>query len=444
MQTHMKKWIMIAAPIALIVAVVGIWLLARPKTTTGKVKESYELATVTRGSIESIVTSSGTLSAVSTVSILSQMSGRVEKVNADYNDHVKKGQVLVALNTDMLRLEEKESQAAVRKAQANYDLQLLDVQNKTQLAAKGLIADYDFKSSKTTLEVYAAELASSESALNVIQTKLNQYALITSPIDGIVLDRDVDVGQSVVEGSSSNAASLFTIAEDLAKMEIKAEVDELDISSIKTGQEVRFTVEANPGVTFNGKVHEIRLVPETTDNVVNYYVMIDADNGTGKLLPGMTAEVEFIRESRQNVLTVPSAALRFQPPGLSDEEIQAMVFAAGLAGLPAGEREAALKSNEEAKAASAAAGSTKTQAKGLAGMMMPMGGPPPGSRNSANGAAAAASAAGADKKALWYLDDAGALAVRMVEIGASNGTSTQIIGADDLEGRKIILKVKVD
>ncbi len=441
----MKKWTWIIIAIALIAAAGGIWLLAWPKASTDKAKESYELATVARGSIESIVSSSGTLSAVSTVSILSQMSGSVEKVHADYNDRVKKGEVLVELNTDMLRLEEKEAEAAVRKALANYDLQQLDVQNKTQLASKALISDYDLKSSTTTLEVCAAELASAQSALESIQTRLDQYALITSPIDGIVLDRNVDVGQSVVEGSSANASSIFTIAEDLARMEIKAEVDELDIASIKPGQEVRFTAEAYPSVTFNGKVHQIRLVPETTDNVVNYCVMIDADNNKGKLLPGMTAQVEFIKENRRNVLTVPNAALRFQPSGLSDQEIQAMIFTAGLADLPPDQREAAQKMMEAAKAAGAVAGGdgTKTQARGLAGMMMPMG-PPPGSRNNANATAASGLPVAQDKKALWYLDGSGKLAVRMVKTGTSNGTSTEIIGADDLEGKTIIVKTKVE
>jgi HlyD family secretion protein len=239
------------------------------------------------------------------------MSGRVEKVYADYNDRVRKGQVLVQLSTDMLKLQELESQSAVRKAQANHDLQLLDYQNKTNLYQKGLIAEYDLKSSTTSLDVYAAELSSTQSALKVIQTELDQYALITSPIDGIVLDKNVDVGQSVLEGSSSNATSLFTLAEDLSKMEIKAKVDELDIGSIAVGQEVRFTVESNPNVTFKGKVHEIRLVPVTTDNVVNYYVMIDADNSAGTLLPGMTADIQFIKQKKTDVLVVPTAALRF-------------------------------------------------------------------------------------------------------------------------------------
>ena len=373
----MKRWILILAPLLLIAVLLGVWFRARLNTTTSG-KASYELATVTRGSLESVVSASGTLSAVSTVSILAQMSGRVEKVNADYNDHIKKGQVLVELNTDMLKLQEKEAQAAVQKTQANYDLQLLDVQNKTTLAAKGLLSDYDLQTSKTTREVDAAELASDKAALDVIQTELTQYAFVTSPIDGIVLDRNVDVGQSVVEGSSNNATSLFTLAEDLSNMEIKAEVDELDISSIKVGQEVRFTVEADPDLTFNGKVHEIRLVPKTSDNVVTYYVIVDADNREGKLFPGMTADVQFIKEKKSGILIVPSAALRFQPNGLTDQQIRSMIFAAGLSDLPADQREAARKSFEEGMAADQAAQGGPKQSKGLAGIMMPMG-PPPGS-----------------------------------------------------------------
>jgi HlyD family secretion protein len=439
----MRKWIWAVIIVAIVlVGVEATWFMAKPKAASAKAAgdQSYELASVKRGNLESVVSSSGTLSAVSTVSILSQMSGRAEKVNAQYNDHVKKGQVLAALNTDMLRVEEKQSKAAVRKAQANYDLQLLDVQNKKQLAAKSLISDYDLKTSETTLEVGAADLAAAQAALDVIETQLNQYALITSPIDGIVIDRNVDVGQSVLEGSSPNATSLFTIAGDLSSMEIKAEVDELDIGSIRTGQAVRFTVEAHPNTTFNGKVRQIRLVPKEEDNVVSYYVMVDAQNKDGILLPGMTAEVQFIAENKQNVLTVPNAALRFQPADLSDLEIQRMVFEAGIAALPADQREEARKAMEEARLA-AATGTTTKKPAGLGSMMMP--GPPPGMKGSGD-AAMGAFPGVQDMKKLWYLDAQGKLAVRMVKVGSANGSNTEIIGADDLEGASIIVRAKVE
>jgi HlyD family secretion protein len=351
---------------------------------------------------------------------------------------VKKGQVLVELNTDTLRLEEIQAKAEVQKAQAGYELELVDFQNKQTLFDKGLLAEYDYKSSKAGLQVSAAALSSAQAALDIIQTRLNAYARITSPIDGIVLDRNVDVGQSILEGSSANASSLFTLAEDLARMEIKAEVDELDIASIRSGQEVRFTVEASPNVPFGGKVREVRLVPQTTDNVVNYFVMIDADNSSGGLLPGMTAEVQFVLEKRTDVTLVPSAALRFQPSSLTEEEIQDRIFQAGLAELPAGQREAALQAREAQKAALASAQSATSRKLGLAGMLMP--GRPPGMRSSRSSGQAAAG----DQKALWYLGDGGKLAVALVGIGASDGKNTELTGAGELEGRRVILKVKAE
>ena len=438
----MRKWTWVV--IILFIGLAGAgswWLLARPKATAARTSSGggYELATVKRADLESVISSSGTLSAVSTVSILAQMSGRTEKVNVHYNEHVKKGQVLAELNTDMLRVQEKQSKAAVQKAQANYDLQLLDAQNKRQLAAKSLISDFELKTSETTLEVNAADLTAAQASLDVIENQLDQYALITSPIDGIVIDRNVEVGQSVLDGSSPNATSLFTIAGDLSSMEIKAEVDELDIGSIRTGQPVRFTVEAHPDSTFTGKVREIRLVPKKEDNVVSYYVIVDAQNKGGILLPGMTAEVQFISSSRSAVLTVPNAALRFQPSGLSDAELQAMVLEAGISSLPADQREAARKSAEQARAA-ASRTTTAPKSNALGGMVMA--GPPPG-MNGGGADPLGAVPGGQDMKTLWYLDAQGRLAVRIVKVGATNGSSTEITGADDLEGTRIIVRARV-
>jgi HlyD family secretion protein len=437
---HMRKWIWAVIIVVIVLLGAGAaWFLAKPGAT-GTGSQGYELAAVTRANMESVVSSSGTLSAVSTVSILSQMSGRVERVNVRYNDHVKKGQVLAELNTDMLRVQEKQSNAAVRKAQAAYDLQLLDVHNKRQLAAKALISDYDLKTSETTLEAAAADLAGVQAALEVISSQLSQYALITSPIDGVVIDRAVDMGQSVLDGSSPNSSSLFTIAGDLSTMEIKAEVDELDIGSIKTGQSVRFTVEAYPHANFTGKVREVRLVPKKEDNVVSYYVMVDARNKDGTLLPGMTAEVQFIVESRHNVLTVPNAALRFQPAGLPQAELQNMVSEAALASLPSEQREEARKAMEQARQA-ASKSAPAPKATGLGGMVMS--GPPPGMGAGGNDALGALPG-GQDMKQLWYVDAQAKLAVRLVKVGATNGSSTEIIGADDLEGSRIIVRAKVE
>ena len=307
----------------------------------GSAKTSYVYATVARSTIEKTVSSSGTLEAVSSVSVLSQMNGIVEKVYADYNDRVTKGQTLVELNTDMLKLQREEQAAAVAKAQANYDLAFVTWTNQLKLAEKKLISDYDLKSAKTALDVSAAELASAKASLRVIDTQISQYAYIKSPISGIVLSKNVTVGGSVVEGSSSNSSSLFTLAADLKQMQIKASVDEIDIASIGKGQSVKFTVEAISGKTFTGKVKMIQLVPTTSDNVVSYNVIISIDNSDGTLLPGMTAEVEFIVSSEKDVLVVPNAALRYEPTNLSSAEIAKKVQAASLAGMTEEERTAA-------------------------------------------------------------------------------------------------------
>lgn len=404
---------------------------------------------IAKGSIENTVTSSGTLAPVSTVSVISQMSGRVEKVLADYNDRVKKGQVLITLNTEILKLQEEDAGATLRKVQANYNLQTLDFENKTKLATKGLISDYDLKSSATALEIAAADLVSAQSALKLIEKKLEQYAVITSPIDGIVLDRSVDEGQSVIEGSSTSTSSLFTLAEDLAHMEIKAEVDELDIGSIKAGQDVRFTVEARPGESYMGKVHEIRLVPETTNKVVNYFVIIDANNDKGTLLPGMTAQVDFIIERKTDVLVVSNAAFRYKPTSLSADEIEKAIFLAGLGEISETDRQAASARYDEQKRSAETIKTTapaKTGSGGLSGIMMPGPGGPGGQRASSEKnltdqeTGTTASTPEIAKKTLWYFAIDGKLQATMVEIGVSDGTKTEILNADSLEGKNVILK----
>jgi HlyD family secretion protein len=383
------------------------------------------------------------------------MSGQVEAVYASYNDRVKKGQSLVLLNTDMLKVEELQSAAEVQKAQANYDLQLLDYQNKQKLAEKDLISAYDLASSKTSLAVYEASLASAKASYQVIETKLNQYALIKSPIDGIVLDKNVEPGESVVEGSSSNATTLFTLAEDLSSMEIEATVDELDISSVKVGQEVRFTVDSQPNESYSGTVKEIHLVPKTTNSVVNYYVIIKAPNKGNTLLPGMTATINFIVEKKDDVFVVPNSALRYTPTSLSSAEIAKKTF---LARLPQDmtedqRKEAEAKYDEAVAAADKAkadAASKKTQATGLAGMVMGGGGPGgPGGfgqnrRSSSSAKSSTQAAAQVERKALWYLDSANQLQCVLVEVGVSDGVNTEVSGAARLEGMKVILKEKAE
>ncbi|PKL23992.1 MAG: hypothetical protein CVV47_12065 [Spirochaetae bacterium HGW-Spirochaetae-3] len=454
----MKKWKLLVGLLSVAVVAAAMLVLISGKKDGSKAEgESYAFATIARGSIESVVSSSGTLSVVSSVSVLAQMSGRLETVAVDYNDSVRKGQVLATINTDLLRLQAKVAQSAVDKARANYELEALDAKNAESLFSKDLLSEYDLQASRSTLEVARAELAASLASLEEIETEINQYAIITSPISGVVLERDVDAGQSVVGGSSSSSTSLFTIAEDLSRMQIEAEVDELDIGAIRVGQDVRFTVEADPGNAFTGAVKSIRLVPETTDNVVYYTVIILADNESGKLLPGMTASVTFIEQRKDDILVVPNSALRFTPTELSDEEIAKARFLAGLGALSAAERaDAEARYDERLESADAPQAPAAAKAGGLTSLMggagaggRPMGGMggpgfggPPDARTSAASSGAPVREAAA-KKTLWYVDDSGRLAALLVETGASDGSKTEIVGAEGLEGTKVISKIEV-
>jgi len=220
---------------------------------------SYEFTNIRRGTLERTVTSSGTINPVATVKVLPQMSGKVEKINVDYNDTVRRGEILAELNTEMLKLKRDQQNATVNKARANYELQLINYKNQQALAEKEFISEYELKTSKNNLDGLAADLAAAEANLKTIETEINQYAYIKSPIDGIVLDRRINIGDTVVDSSSSNSSSIFTIAENLREMQIEAAVGELDVASIYKGQQVRFTLESFPGRRFSGVVENLRL-----------------------------------------------------------------------------------------------------------------------------------------------------------------------------------------
>jgi HlyD family secretion protein len=314
----------------------------------------------------------------------------------------------------------------------NYDTQLA-------LSKKDLISEYELKTSKTNLDAQVAELSAAESSLKTIETEINQYAYIISPIDGIVLENNISVGQNIVEGSSSNASSLFVLAEDLTGMQIEAAVDELDIASIYKDQNVRFSLEALPGKSFSGTVDTIHLMPEMVDNVVAYTVIINVDNSGGSLFPGMTCEVEFIVEQRENILLAPNASLRYEPTTLASEEIDEKIFLAGLSGLSEAEKNAAIAEREKAK--SAALQSSNNSRGGIGGIMMPMRGG--GFRRNRNQGAAESSNDAPEIRSLWYMNDAGVLETMLVEIGISDGSFTEIFSNENLEGKMIINRERI-
>jgi len=389
---------------------------------------SYEFTTVRRGTIERTVSSSGTINPVSAVKVLPRMSGKVETVFVDYNQNVKRGDVLAQLNTDMLRLQRDQQQASVQKARANYELQLIGYRTQEELAQRDLISEYELRTSRNSLENLRADLAVAEANLRVKETEINQYAYITSPIDGIVLDRNINVGDTVVDSSNSNSSSIFTIAENLREMQIEAMIGELDVASIHKGQEVRFTLESLPGRRFSGIVETLRMVPVISSNVVSYTVIINVENLDGSLLPGMTCAVDFIVERSVNILLVSNAALRYQPTSLSAEQISDMVFNASLENMEPDQRQAAIEARAAQKNQSS---QQKQNGQGLNSLMMPqtnirtMGGARQFSSRGGQGGSAAQQAP--VWRTLWFINTDGKLDVIQVRTGISDGSSTELI-----------------
>jgi HlyD family secretion protein len=302
-----KKLIIIAIviPVVVLIGAFSLKSLFKPAEAG-----SFQFAEIKRGDLENIVSSTGTLSAVKTVEVGSQVSGIIEKIRVDFNDEVKKGQVLTILDKTLFEVAVRDAEAGVLRAKAKLAQADAEIQRNRPLFEKGHISEMEFLVTKTTLEIAKADLKIAEAAFRRAETNLD-YTVIRSPIDGTVIERTVDAGQTIA--ASFQAPKLFVIAEDLTRMQIETDVDESDIGRIKENQSVRFTVQAYPDDTFTGKVRQIRLQPTTIRNVVNYTVVVDAANEKGMLLPGMTATVDFLVEERRDVLLVANTALNFKP-----------------------------------------------------------------------------------------------------------------------------------
>jgi HlyD family secretion protein len=307
-----KGVLMICGAIYLVLLVSSA--LTSRQTAEGEVE--YQFATIKRGSLETLVSSTGTLAAVETVEVGTQVSGTISRILADYNDHVVKGQILAVLDQSLWNAQVKEAEANVNKAHAVL-IQAEDEFNRNQpLFEKGFLSAQEFLPVRIGVDTAKAALAAAEASLARAKTNLG-YTVIRSPIDGTVIKRNVEAGQTVA--ASLNTPTLFLIARNLRQMQIEADVDESDIGQIRNGQEVRFTVQSYNERVFHGRVTQIRLQPRTVSNVVNYTVLVEADNTDGLLLPGMTATLDFVVSKTENALLAPNAALRFQPPGEQDE-----------------------------------------------------------------------------------------------------------------------------
>jgi len=408
-----KTIIIVGIIVLLLIGAYSIKSLSK-KENGGK----FDFEEIKRGNLENIVSCTGALSAVSTVNIGSQVSGIVDKLYVDFNNNVKKGELLAVLDKTMFITSVKDAEAGILRTRAQYDQAQAELKRNQPLFEKGHLSESEFLVSKTNAETAVAALRSAESTLKRAQTQL-AYTDIRSPIDGTVIERAIDAGQTIA--ASFQAPKLFIIAEDLTKMQIDTNVDESDIGQIKEGQSVRFTVQAYMDETFTGKVRQIRLSPTTIQNVVNYIVVVDANNDKKLLLPGMTATVDFLVEERKDVLMIPNAALSFNPPQDMLLKLQAQM-AAKWQGL-----------KKEGKG-----GDKPRGVEGNPGATQP---PPGGGRTGGggNGGGMMNGKLPEHMGRVFYLDEKGNLAMAMLEKGITDGKLTEIKHSRSLtEGMKVI------
>ncbi len=304
----MKKKVLISiASIVILFSVTGYYFYFR--TTAEEIQFRFEK--VTKGDVQVVVTATGTLSAVRTVQVGSQVSGTLQKVNVDFNDKVKQGQIVAQIDPTFLEASVRDAEASLQRTTAQYNEAKRSYERMKTLLEKNLASQADYDAALAQYE--SNDAAKKQSVAQVERAKINlRYATIKSPIDGVVISRAVDVGQTVA--ASLSAPTLFTIANDLTKMQVQTNVDEADIGKVEEEQEVSFTVDAYPEQMFRGKVRQVRLSPKVEQNVVNYTVIIDVPNPDLKLMPGMTATVTIQITKRESVIKIPTVALRFNPP----------------------------------------------------------------------------------------------------------------------------------
>lgn len=301
----MKKKLVIGGVVLLIVLLaVGVFFLSSKNADV-----TYKTEKAAKGDVVESVTASGTVNAVTTVLVGTQVSGTIKKLYVDYNSPVKKGQLLAQIDPILLEAQVEQARANLLKLDANtLDAKRTRDRNK-QLFEQNLISRSDYETSDANFDAFAAQVAAAKASLRSAQANL-QYTRILSPVDGVVISRAVDVGQTVA--ASFQTPTLFTIAQDLTKMQVETNISEADIGKIRVGQNVEFTVDAYPDMTFRGTVYQVRNAPITVQNVVTYTVVIQVGNPDLKLKPGMTANASITTNMKKDVLRIPNAALRIR------------------------------------------------------------------------------------------------------------------------------------
>jgi HlyD family secretion protein len=393
-----KKTLIIIA----VISVIGVAAVLALKPFSKKEEAvNFNTIKVEKGTITNTVTATGTIEAIKTVNVGTQVSGILQHVYVDFNDNVKQGQLLARLDETSLQAQLDQSQSAVNQAQAQLNYQEATYNRLKVLYDKKLIAQADFDQAVYNYENSKGSLANAKSALARAKVNLD-YATITSPIDGVVLNRAVEEGQTVA--ASFNTPTLFTIVNDLTQMEVQTSVDEADIGKVNQGQRVEFTVDAYSDMKFEGSVSEVRLQPVTTNNVVTYVVILSAPNPDKKLMPGMTASATIYVEEKADALTLSGKAVRFTPDKeYMMKQFEKMRSSGNMPAMPAG------APSMPAGAATARTGSMP------AGMPAGMPGMPFGAN------------ADPKTKTVWLKDDKMGIRPAMIKIGIDNGNSVEVI-----------------
>ena len=373
---------------------------------------SFETVKVEKGNISNTVTATGTIEALKSVNVGTQVSGILQHVYVDFNDNVKQGQILAKLDETPLQTSLDQSQSALNQAQAQLNYQEATYNRLKVLYDKKLISQSDYDQAVYNYENSKGSLSNAKSALARAKVNLD-YATITSPIAGVVLNRAVEEGQTVA--ASFSTPTLFTIVNDLTQMQVQTSVDEADIGKVKKDQRVEFTVDAYPDMKFEGTVSEVRLQPVTTNNVVTYVVILSAPNPDKKLMPGMTASSTIYVEERQGVLTLSGKAVRFTP----DMEYLKKMFTAmqkngTMPKMPAGAGMGSMPASMQT--------GQMTQGMPSAGMSMP------GVKQDPK------------TKTVWLKDGKNGLRPGIIKIGVDNGSTVEVISGLK-EGDEVIISM---
>jgi len=415
-----KKTIIIGAISVLAVALILIFKPFGKKSA----EYTFETIKVEKGNIANVVTATGTIEAVTSVEVGTQVSGIIEKIYVDFNDNVKQGQLLAQLDKKQLSAQLEQSRATFDQAKAQLNYQEATFNRLKVLYEKKLIAQSDYDQALYNYENAKASLKNAQSSYDRNLVNLN-YSTIYSPIDGVVLNRAIEEGQTVA--ASFNTPTLFTIVNDLTQMEVETSVDEADIGKVQKDQRVEFTVDAYPDLKFEGKVSEVRLQPTTTNNVVTYDVILSAPNPEKKLMPGMTASATIYVEEKDSTLMLSGKATRFTPDmAYMQEQFEKM---------SGNNPDGGLQQPRAGSMPSAAPIQMPVGANGGAGVATVPGGSVPSMPQGGFGGALPDGT-----KIIWVKDEKGGIRPNPIKTGIDNGTQVEVLSGLE-EGDEVVISM---